>query len=183
MTLLLTTALGLLSGRSASPFYFSPPNSSVHFCGGGNAQLWYWRQQKGRTLGRCCSAEALSRGQLSPQMFGLWLLHSGPFSHLKVTSVVVFRVIVLLGGERSAQSEVPNPGSVFWCFRVSFTGRRFCLEARPWSWNGWSDGRPSATFSHLHQDVWSSARVITGVPGHACLSCSACQFQFNRRRN
>lgn len=126
MALVLTTALGLRSGSSTSPFYFSSSNSSVDLCGGWNAQLAGLKSELWDVAARLklpWKPTALSHCQASPQMFGPWLLRSGTFRVVSLSrscaAAVVFRVTVLLGGERSAQSEVPNPGSVFWCFQVS----------------------------------------------------------------
>lgn len=134
------TALGLRSGSSTSPFYFSSGNSSVDLCGGWNAQLaglkselWDaaarlklpWKpaalshcQASHRCLGPGCSAQA--RSKWSPSL-----------------SCAVFRVTVLLGGQRSGQSEVPNPGSVFWCFQVSGDSVASLRLTKCWStfWN------------------------------------------------
>lgn len=144
MPLLPTAALGLLSGCSASPPYrFCPLLPRMKLSAdrfdtdiSRKSELWdhaaqlkhLWR--RGTPGGRQRSAVVGRLHRCSGSGWSTQPPSESSLSHFRAV-LVVFRVNVLFGGERSAQLEVLNPGLAFRCFQASFTGRRFCLNTQP----------------------------------------------------
>lgn len=166
MALVLTTALGLRSGSSTSPFYFSSSNSSVDLCGGWNAQLAGLKSELWDVAARLklpWKPTALSHCQASPQMFGPWLLRSGTF---RVVSLSRCRGCV--SGHRAAGRWTFGPvwGPQPWLSLLVLSGV-------------WVLGR-KAQINEVLVDLLQRSHWVLG---HACFSYSDCPFQFTGRRN